>query len=521
MARKPKQSLQSLVIKTANTVLGNPNYTAAQWIDWLTRIATAETVIDEKELVETMIEFYNGIQLENLTELIEESYPASCENLNLQKEIINVTKMFIDQVSVIYKFGVRRDLINVKSTDTSKVDEDEKALWSWIQSSSKFGRKMRDTNKKVNLVENAIVRVWFDNMNENIQLDILTRDQLDVIPRANNQTEAEVIYYGQTNTNYILDSNIVNKIIYHFWTKDEYCRFLGSATEIKNIEINPYGVIPMVNFTRRFPEQGFFVTPPEDLKVVQQNINLKLVELNNMLKFQAFATPVLIGNLDKESSIGIDPSLPIIIPQSMREEQQSSFTYQTPGADFDALKNEIADKIRRFAQTRGFAADDFSVSGSKSSGISLQIQSRALVDMWLNEVEFYEDNEAELFEIIKKVWNYHSQFVDPSHPFYGKKFSDSTRLGVIISDPDLVIDPTVQIDVWEFKLANKLESAISYYIDTYKMTEQEAIDHYTTVQKQLDQYPLAKEVQLPTEKDLDDQIGNDEDKTTDKEDTDE
>ena len=487
-----KHGLQHVIIKMANHILGRYNYTPEEWIEWLVKVAVCKEVKAEKEITETLIDFYNGKQLDYMDKTLEESYKLSWKMLALQKEILNIVRMFIDQTSVIYKFGARRDLVDISDKDR-EIPDNEKELWEWIQRTSKYNRKMKDVNKKVNLVENAVVRVWFDEDDGEIRLDIITRDMLDVIPHEKDPTKAFAVYYAQDNISYDVGTEI-NDTIYHYWTAEDYVMFYGNSTQLISIpnnelNINPFGMIPMVNFTQRFPENNYFVLPPEDLEILQRNINLKIIEQNHMLKHQAFATPVLIGSVDKGVQIALDPAMPITLEPGVTGENSPSFEYKTPNANFDALKNEIEDKIRRFAQSRGLPANEFSLSGNKSSAESLTIQSRALIDGWINTKEFYEDNEVDLFKIIKAVWNYASRFVSKDHKFYNVKFSDNTELSVMINEPQVAKDTTEQIDKHQFMLDNGLESSIEYYMSEDNLTKKEAIVVYKEVQANIKEYP--------------------------------
>ena len=471
--------MQINVQNAANAVIGNPNYSISDWINWLTTLAISNNVIHDKDITETLIDFYRGLQLDKLEELIKEQYPKSYKQLTWQMEICNVVKMFIDQTSVIYKFGATRTL----TTDS----QPEKDLWEWIMRSSKYERKLVDVNKKVNLTENVVVRVWYDTVDEIIKLDILTRDLLDVLPSANDCSEAEGVYYMQPLSVYN------DSIRYHYWGVDDYAVFDSKtgkyiAVDKNEGQENPYHILPFTRFTKTFPENGYFVPPPEDLLLIQQSINLKIVELNNMLKFQAFATPVVIGTID--ATAGIDPSLPIVIDNSGRDEQPSSFSYANPDADFESLSTEIAEKIRRFAQTRGFSPADFTVTGGYTSGIALEISGRAMTDMLNNEKPFYEDGEEELFSIIKEVWNYHSNFTSPSHPYHGKKFSDSTVLNVLIHEPTISRDGADELPRNQFELDNGFLSSIGYYVRTYGITEEEAKERYENEKKLRAEYPF-------------------------------
>ncbi|MFP4459730.1 MAG: phage portal protein [Candidatus Zixiibacteriota bacterium] len=479
--------LEDLTIDTAKKLAGNPALSQEEWISWLRMWANAEQSRKRKKELQKRIDYYEGRQVEYLAELLDEQF-KDAESLGLQLEFTNIVKLIIDRISIIYKWGAKRELFDRR--EGKEVSSKEKSLWEWIQSSGKFARTMDTVNKMVNLTDTVLLRPWYSQKHDKFNFDILTPVDVDVIPDPEDPTEAASISYSHYDDNAFFHDSVKkrkNQIVYHYWDDSTYLRFNpnGIIPIPGNPDnMNPYGIIPAVRFSSHLPLRGFFIDSGESLVNAQDNINIKLVELNYLLKMQSFSVPVLIGyDPSGSEQIIISPGDPVIIPQADRDEQPAEFRFESPNPNIDALMEEIAQKVQRIARVYGIAASDFKLEGSASSGYALKLQNRHLIDRYKRELPYYEDAEAETFAIVKKVWNYHSQFLPKNHRFRGIRFSENTELSVTINEPTYDDGPKELREEWKFRLENKLATRIDYYMQTMHMSEEAAIAHDERVRK--------------------------------------
>jgi len=57
----------------------------------------------------------------------------------------------------------------------------------------------------------------------------------------------------------------------------------------------------------------------------------------------------------------------------------------------------------------GISPDNYALSASPSSGFALQVSNRALSERRKKDIKRYREFERKLFEVVRSVWNYHSQ----------------------------------------------------------------------------------------------------------------
>jgi hypothetical protein len=424
--------------------------------------------------IEKRIDYYNDKQLSYLNELISENFSHS-EPLAAMPSFFNIIKPIINEISMIYRSGARRTIFK-DSGDAA--DPRVLALWQSIQNTSRYDAAMKTVNRMVNLCKTALVKVAFRN--GAIKLDILTPDKVEVLPDNDDPTEAAAIFYTRADKSVLPPQNIV-----HYWDKSRYLRINTFGEQLDNPRnpdgINPYGVLPFARFVNQIPLDGFFVNGGDDLVIAQDNINLKLTQLNYIVKMQSFSVPVLIGYRGPEK-IAVSPGKPIIVPLgTMGETGNPDFRFETPNPQIAELVNLLEHEITRIFRAYGIGGSDFSLQGGTKSGFALVMENLKLLESRENDLPFYEDGEEELFEIVKKVWNYHSDFLPSDHPFYAVKFDDDCRLQVSVNDISLPKATSEDIAEWKFMIEHKLATPIDYLMRRYKLSEQEAKDRLANI----------------------------------------
>ncbi|RKZ27921.1 hypothetical protein DRQ36_11160, partial [bacterium] len=260
----------------------------AQWVERTLLEAKLATRLGFKAEMEKRIDYYHDRQLPYLLELLDDRFEDT-KALGLEPEFINVIKTIVDGTALVYRSGAARTLVSADG----EVAPNEKRLWEWIMATSRLEATMKTVHRMVKLCRTVLVKPSFRG--GEIRLDILTPDQIDVIQSEDDPTEAKAIIYTRPRA----DTVAADALVYHYWDSASYRRFTADG-EIIRIPgnpkgINPYRVLPFVRFMETLPLSGFFVDAGEDLTVVQDAINLKLVQLNHLLKMQSFSVPVLIG----------------------------------------------------------------------------------------------------------------------------------------------------------------------------------------------------------------------------------
>jgi len=443
---------------------------AEEWVERTLIAAKLSIRANFKGEMEKRIDYYNDRQIPYLMELLRERY-LDWKSLGLEPEFINVIKTIVDGSALIYRSGASRTL----TSGAGEVDPQEKKLWDWIMGNARYEATMKTVNRLAKLCRTVVIKPSFRR--GCIRLDVLTPDQIDIIQEQGDPTEPRAIIYSRPGS----DSIESMPIIYHYWDNEKYRRFTADGKIIRmanNPEnINPYGVLPFVRFTETLPVSSYFVDSGEDLTVVQDAINLKLVQLNHLLKMQSFSVPVLIG-YEGQDKITVAPGKPISIPLGRLGEGSPDFKFVSPNPAIRECLEVIQQSITRLANAYHISSANYSISGSQKSGFALVMENLALFEDRQNAVPFYEDGEEEMFELIKRIWNIHADYLENEHPFKGVRFSDKTHLNVTIHDVRLPQQPKDEADEWEFLIDNRMATPIDYMMLRFQMTREEAEAKY-------------------------------------------
>ena len=439
---------------------------AAQWVERTLLAAKLAVREDFKDEMAKRIDYYNDRQIPYLLELLNERY-SDAGALGLEPEFVNVIKTIVDGTALVYRSGAARVLTSMES----EVSPEEKALWEWIMSNANYEATIKTVHRMVKLCRTVLVKPSLRR--GRIRLDILTPDQIDVVQDPEDPTEAEAIIYTRSRT----DTLVADELVYHYWDDESYRRFTADGRVLRMPNnpsgINPYGTLPFVRFTETLPLSGFFVDSGEDLTVVQDAVNLKLVQLNHLLKMQSFSVPVLIG-YEGQEKIVVAPGKPITIPLGRVGDGKPDFKFVSPNPAISECLDVIRESIARLSNTYHISSANYSITGSQKSGFALVMENLALFEDRQNAVPFYEDAEERMFDLIKLIWNTHAPFLESDHPFAGVRFADDTHLSVTIHEvrlPQATSDETTE---WKFLIENGMATPVDYMMIRFQMTREEA-----------------------------------------------
>ncbi len=472
------------LIFSAETAMKGKSPMSEEWAAFLFQKACAQANEAIKLEYAKRIDYYKGRQTERLKGLFRTQY-KDYEQLILQLQFMNITKQVIDKISIVYSGTVKREL--VKDGD-GEVAEDQVKLWDFIQRKMKYDNVMRTNNCYVNLLGTTLIRPYISKASNCLKLDIMTPDLFDVVPILDDPTEAMAVIYARRNDDdYLMGFDIFARAYqyFYYWDKDIFRIFTidGNILSMTGNEENenPYGILPFQKFTNEVETEGFYIDGGYELINAQENINIKLTELNTLIRMQCFSQPVIKGNFGK-GAIVLSPTKPLVIPLGQADETPPDFSFVTPSPNITSILDEIKAEVERIAQTYGLSMNDFKLEGSPSSGVALKLQNKHLDDRRQLEKSFYEANESELFEKIKAVWNYECQFIEDS-PFKNKTFDDTTHLKVEIGEPVYDEDPQQLRDSLEWELEKGLITPVMMAMKLYNLTEQEAIDQIEKVKQ--------------------------------------
>jgi hypothetical protein len=325
-----------------------------------------------------------------------------------QLVVLNVVRKIVNTLATVYQHPATRELADATDADTALLQE--------IAASLPLDVKLKTTNRFVKLCKTVAVRVAWRN--GRLALDVVTPNILDVEESDDpaRPTWLLVTNFGPTDR--------IEEVTYSFWSATEHFRLDYRGRRIADPEnpagVNPYGVIPFGFFFDRDPDQTF-LAGGDDLISAQRAINLKLTDLLRTIQFQSFGIPYTKG-LNSKSIPEFGPDRAVDVPTG------GDFGFARPEAPIGEVVEAIDWLIKQTAITNGLSPDALSIeTRTGESGAARFEANRTLLEARRDDVELYRLWEANLFDVIKAVWNAHN----PT-----RRFSDACRLAVDYADPE-------------------------------------------------------------------------------------
>lgn len=388
------------------------------------------------------LDYYKGDQLGHLDDVLNDQFKHP-KRLRLQKEFSNIVKRLVDAVSVVYKQAPYRALVGA---DKKPLEGRPADAYAKMCEQAKINSIMKVSNRYANLLSTIGVQaVWRD---EQLQLDVLTPDILNVVQDPINPTKAAAVIIEQSFPDTVTLESPGNPYgvsrLYVAWTNDGHMVYDQQGNALKGLAndagINPYGMIPIVWMRDSYPSGYFWNESGQDLIVAQESLNVKLTELNQLIKMQSFSIPVIIGD-PPSGGITVDPSNWISIPLADNiSKGQPDFKFVSPDPKIADLLEAIKETVLRIADAWGVNPAEFKLQGSPSSGLSLKMQNIRLLERRQDDVELYNGYEKDLFRVMRAVWNAHVAPVD--------RIPEDAEISVNFAELQFPEDPTAEDARW-------------------------------------------------------------------------
>ncbi len=391
-------------------------------------IAQAETIETQQRKIDAnkLKDYFHGQALEDLkADLIQ--YSGNIEQL--KPVAVNIVKKIISRLAQVYQKPATR---TVDGTDQ------DKTIFSDIETACKLGLKMKQASKLTKLLKTCLVKVSYRN--GKIALDILTSDFLD-IETGKSPDDLKTV----TITYYPVSGN-VQETTYHRWTADTF-QVLDYRGQVKTTEQNPYGCLPFVALHDGLPLDDFFQPLPLDLISQQEAINLKLSDLLYTISMQAHGQPVSKGL--ETANLKVGPNHVVSLPADTRDKSHS-FDF----AETHALISETVEAIQALINwayiSHGLPASSMTSEVSEQSGTAKTIDNFELDEARRDDQELFRIYEQQLFSLIKIVHNHHAK----------KKLSDNATMTVDFYDPKPPVSEKEQLENWQILMEMGLMSIV-------------------------------------------------------------
>jgi len=323
-----------------------------------------------------------------------------------QLAYLNVVRKITNTLAMVYQGPATRTLADSTAADQT--------LWEEIRPGLRLDTRLKTVNRYTKLLKMVGLRVAWRA--DRLALDVVTPNILDVEESDDPARPAWVLvtHFGP--------SDRIEAVSYSYWSTTEHYRLDYRGRRLADPDnpsgVNPYGLIPFAFFFDRDPDQTF-LPGGDDLIQAQRAINLKLTDLLRTIQFQSFGIPVTKG-LNAKALPQFGPDTALDVPTD------GDFGFAHPEAPIDQVVRAIDWLIKQVALTHGLTADTFSVEPRAESGVAKFEANRNLLETRQDDVELYRVWEADLFQVLKAVWNVHT----PT-----RRFSPRSRLTTDFAEP--------------------------------------------------------------------------------------
>ena len=247
---------------------------------------------------------------------------------------------------------------------------------------------------------------------------------------------------------------------------------------------NPYGCIPAVPFFNQDPGNRYFLPINEPLIYANHAINMRLSDLNHIVKYQSFGQAVVKGierpvnnrlgrpiddynarsgsrtfgsgfrgdvgptGLDRNhfspfdyfrdgnadantNGFSLGPDTMVSVGES------GDFKYESPRADISGLVTSIYTMMDMVRINHGLRPKHKTTQSG--SGYNATLEKLGVVEQNKKRSQYFKEREQQLFQVVKKMWNIHN---DKSPE---KLFDDDCELEIYYVEPEFAVDPQTKM----------------------------------------------------------------------------
>lgn len=269
-------------------------------------------------------------------------------------------------------------------------------------------KKMKSANLLLNAVNTVFVGpVYRDGK---LCLDILTPDQVSVVPNETDPTKIDALfipkerwYDGKLQKYWMVwtpESHymIVSHRRYESQTHG-YVEIMGDPEPVGNNTkmVNPWGVIPYVDIHRTEHEAEFWdITSGDDL----YQFGLCVAYRNTLLDFMATWQSFKQVACEADQKPSNNPTLsPGTVLWGTRGAKWTAIDLQ---ANFDQIRGDLERYAAGVSRNYGVTLESYNAP-TQQSGVALKIGNQELSDYWEDQLEVFRDAEVRLWNLIKII----------------------------------------------------------------------------------------------------------------------
>lgn len=336
-------------------------------------------VKDAKEIYEAYKDFEKAYQLVKIEALKEETAEVFRKKIKNVFPFVNFVR---DNMCKIYDENVIRTL--------DSVNKDNKNLNYLL---NKVDEAFKKVDKEIDiatfLTGTTLVKPFYNNETNNFKFLFFPSFACDYTSYATDFSEAKEIRINYIN-NLVSNSEI--------WDLKKRNFYVDGSKYIE--EDNNYNFIPFVKFTNNNTVLEFFDSPKTGLLKTQNQLTLKMLNVDRTFKYQSRSMLVFKSQLNDLTSLKIGPRA---VNQINRDD---SLEFITPNADLINLINFIKEEFSVLSKMYNIPDSIFSFNSS-ASGVSITASKSQINDYLKSRENMFLNFEKELFVKSIKVLAYH------------------------------------------------------------------------------------------------------------------
>lgn len=315
---------------------------------------------------------------------------------------INVVRAIADKRASTYRLPPRR-MFN--GADQSECEE--------LYRAANVDAVLKKASRYLEVCKTVMLQVGWNEATGKPRLSVLTPNVLDVVAPDPEYPERVIVSYP---------GDRADTTTYADWTSSSF-RMLNHRGASKPIpgnpgNGNPYGVIPMVPWQERLPDDCFFIPGGDDLFAVQDAINMGLAHLWRAVEMQSHGQAYASG-ISANEVLQFGPDRAIALPQG------GTFGFAAPNSPIAQTISALEFVLRQTAATYGVGSDIFDLSKVAESGSAKHAGRLDLKEVRQDSAAQARVMESRLFEVIKAVTNTHAPGTIPDAATIGVDFAEN------------------------------------------------------------------------------------------------